>query len=87
MSGMHAPAPFVLEVLTTAIGLAGLLASDLPCFKFIICKLISCQGVHPHLQGLLVPTGIAAPVEKCVRYCQSSEEGVLVRGITEKCHL
>lgn len=38
MCGMHAPASFVLEVLTPAIGLAGSLASDLPFFKFILSK-------------------------------------------------
>lgn len=33
MCGMHAPASFVLEVLTPAVGLAGLLASDITCLS------------------------------------------------------
>lgn len=47
---MHAHAPLVLEVLATATGLAGPVASDLHCFKNMICEQISCQCqcVQPH---------------------------------------
>lgn len=47
MSGTRVPAPLVLDVLATAVGLAGPVASGLRCFKFIICKQISCKSVQP----------------------------------------
>lgn len=38
-------------------------------------------------QGQLVPGGIAVPVQECVRWCQSSKEGVLLMRISKKCYL
>lgn len=38
-------------------------------------------------QGQLVPSGIAVPVQECVRWCQNSKEVVLLMGISKKCHL
>lgn len=82
MSGMQASAPLVLEVIATchrSCRPSGFWSSLFLVRDLQTNFLSGCTAS----QGQLVPSGITVPVQECVRWCQSSREGVLLMGISK----